>query len=248
MIVDSHIHCADPAEFRRFVLPGLKEAGISAACVFPPVEDVYDRYDPGFVDSPLWRERRRRANRAVAAMAREIDEIRVLPYYFVWNDFDAGELGSGLYRGVKWHRHPDEPEYRYGSDACARFLAAVEAMELPVLLEETIDNTLLFLSKMTSKSPVIIPHMGMLNGGYRALDAEGVWDEPRVYADSALAPLRTIEAFLDRHGSRRLLFGSDYPFGSPPAELRKLQALGLAPQERDAVLGGNLLRLLHPPA
>ncbi len=247
MIVDSHIHCADPAEFRRFVLPGLREAGIGAVCVFPPVEDVYDRYDPGFVDSPSWRERRRQANRTAASMARETGGVRVFPYYFVWNDFDVEELKSGLYRGVKWHRHPDEPQYRYGTEACARFLAAVEAMKLPVLLEETISNTLLFLSK-TSDMPVIIPHMGMLNGGYRALEAEGVWGEPRVYADSALAPVRTIEAFLDRYGSGRLLFGSDYPFGSPPAELRKLQALGLAPQERDAVLGGNLLKLLHLPA
>jgi predicted TIM-barrel fold metal-dependent hydrolase len=39
------------------------------------------------------------------------------------------------------------------------------------------------------------------------------------------------------------MFGSDFPFGSPSAELRKVRSLGLDPKVEAAVLGGNFIRL-----
>ena len=36
--------------------------------------------------------------------------------------------------------------------------------------------------------------------------------------------------------------GSDFPFGNPAAELDKIHCLGLAPEMKSAVLGGNFLR------
>ena len=51
-IIDSHIHCGTQNVDLPFevISPLLREAGIGGACLFAPVEDVYDRYDPRFRD------------------------------------------------------------------------------------------------------------------------------------------------------------------------------------------------------
>jgi predicted TIM-barrel fold metal-dependent hydrolase len=111
-------------------------------------------------------------------------------------------------------------------------------------LEETLNNTLFFLEKLVPDGvPVIIPHLGGLNGGYRALYRAGVWDLPQVYADTALAASREIEDYLGRYGHGRLMFGSDYPFSYPGYELEKVLRLNLPEEQAQAVLGGNFRRL-----
>ncbi len=64
-----------------------------------------------------------------------------------------------------------------------------------------------------------------------------------MWADTALASEYEIREYLRRYGHSRLLFGSDFPFGSPAAELRKVRSLGLDPEVEAAVLSNNFLRL-----
>lgn len=245
-IVDSHVHCGvqnvrQPWELVRRLLD---DADIEGACLFAPVEDVYDRSDPSFVDDPWWIACRARANDYLLEV--QAAEPRVNAYYFVWNDFPAEELGRG-FRGVKWHRHGDEPVYRYDDPRCEAFLQEVYRLDLPVVLEETFPNTLAFLARVDGRAPVIIPHMGALNGGFGRLLAAGVWDRERVYADTALASPRELERFLDRYGHDRLLFGSDFPFGSPASELSTILGLGLSRDELSAVLRDTVTRLVRGP-
>jgi predicted TIM-barrel fold metal-dependent hydrolase len=90
---------------------------------------------------------------------------------------------------------------------------------------------------------VIIPHLGLLNGGFRAIAEAGLWECENVWADTALASRDEIRAYLDRYGHRRLLFGSDFPFGSPSAELQKIRSLALDREVEAALLGGNFKQL-----
>jgi len=53
-------------------------------------------------------------------------------------------------------------------------------------------------------------------------------------------------AFLERYGSDRLIFGSDFPFGIPYSELRKVRDLNLAEDEYAKVVCGNILKLINP--
>jgi aminocarboxymuconate-semialdehyde decarboxylase len=48
-------------------------------------------------------------------------------------------------------------------------------------------------------------------------------------------------------GADRFVLGSDYPVGGPPHPVAEVQSLGLSPDEREAVLRGNALRLLENP-
>jgi len=40
------------------------------------------------------------------------------------------------------------------------------------------------------------------------------------------------------------MFGSDFPFGHPGAELEKILRLRFSEEIQEAVLGGNILRLM----
>ena len=112
-----------------------------------------------------------------------------------------------------------------------------------MVLEEELNNTLYFVRELADGIMVIIPHLGLLNGGFRSIAEAGLWERENVWADTALASRDEIHEYLRRYGHRRLLFGSDFPFGSPSAELRKVRSLGLDPDVEAAVLGGNFSRL-----
>ncbi len=244
-IIDGHLHCGCqnvhwPWEHLR---PRHRAAGITGAGVIPPVEDVYDRYDPHFTDTPAWQACRRRAHRYLLAL--QDPETEFFPYFFVWNDFAWEELGSEFV-AVKWHRHADEPEYHYDDPRCREFLTVVKERGLPILLEETRENTLFFLDKLLPPGvPLIIPHLGGLNGGYEALRRAGVWELPHVHADTALAPPADMEDYLARYGAGRLHFGSDYPFGDPLRELQKILGLNLPEEQAQAILSENFRRLVR---
>jgi hypothetical protein len=264
-IIDGHLHCGVQNvtwDWER-VRPLLAAAGIQGVGVIPPVEDVYDRYNPSFTDTPAWQACRRRAHqylldlknargrgpggppqnsRRTPGCAPMETEIEIYPYFFVWNDFAWQDLGPEFV-AIKWHRHPDEPEYQYADPRCREFLEVARQRRLPILLEESFENTMFFLEKLAGDLPVIIPHLGGLSGGYANLLKAGVWDSDSVYADSALAWPGEIEDFLNRYGPERLLFGSDHPFGQPRSELAKILNLGLPENQIQAILGDNFRRL-----
>jgi hypothetical protein len=241
-IIDCHLHCGVQHvpwgwEAKRTLL---KAAGIGGVGIIPPVEDVYDRLEPHFTDAPAWQACRRRAQRYLLEL--QDPEIEIFPYFFVWNDFAWEELGPE-YVAIKWHRHPDEPAYQYDQPRCREFLQVVRERRLPILLEESFDNTLFFLERLAPDLPVVIPHLGKLNGGYKPLKRAGVWNRPQTYADSSTAALPEMEDFLGRYGSERLLFGSDHPFGEPQLELAKIMDLNLPAEAARAVLGENFRRI-----
>ncbi len=241
-IIDCHLHTGVqhvPWGWEN-VRPLLLAAGVTGAAPIAPVEDVYNRTNPRFTDTPAWQACRRRAHRYLLDL--KDPEIETFPYFFVWNDFAWEDLGPE-YVAIKWHRHPDEPEYHYQDPRCREFLAAVRSRSLPILLEESLENTLFFLERLAPDLRVIIPHLGALSGGYRALKEAGVWALPRIYADSAVAALADLEDYLGCYGAGRLMFGSDFPFSTPPIELAKILSLNLPAPQTQAILADNFQRL-----
>ncbi|MBW1916529.1 MAG: amidohydrolase family protein [Deltaproteobacteria bacterium] len=242
-IIDSHVHCGVQNVSLPFeqIRPLLINAGFAGVGLIPPVEDIYDRFDYYFEDNPAWQATRRQANRYLRDL--QDPELKLYPYFFVWNDFVEAELGPEFY-AIKWHRHADEPEYHYEDVRCVAFLDRVHELGLPILLEETASNTIFFIEILAPEATVIIPHLGALNGGFRHLEQAGIWSHSRIYADTALATLADLRSYLDRHGSERLFFGSDYPFGHPAYERDKILSLGLPREETQAIFADNWLRLM----
>ena len=244
MVIDSHAHCGVidntwPQSFEDYAgtVAGTPIGGVA---VFSPVLEIYDRNDFNFTDTPAWRERRRQSNAHLLNL--KSAGLRVYPYFFFWNDFAVEQL-SPEHCGIKWHRHPGEPVYRYNDPGCRKAIDEIRRRNLPVVLEEELHNTLRYIRELAAGITVIIPHLGMLNGGFRAIAAAGLWEQENVWADTALASVHEIRAYLNHYGHRRLLFGSDFPFGDPGSELRKICDLGLGAEVEAAVTGGNFMRL-----
>ena len=143
------------------------------------------------------------------------------------------------------HRHPGEPVYHYDDPHCKKAIAEIKRRNIPVVLEEEFENTIHFINKLAIGVKVIIPHLGLLNGGYHAFVENGIWDNPNVYADTALASRYKIEDYVDNFGYDRILFGSDFPFGDPKEELSKILNLSIAENQKGMILGLNLKRLVE---
>ena len=147
-------------------------------------------------------------------------------------------------KGIKGHRHEYEPVYRYDDPRCEEFLQEIYYHQLPIVLEEPFENTLYFINRVAGQTPIIIPHLGGLNGGFSALFNAGIWDSETVYADTALASTREMDIFLEKYGSKRLLFGSDFPFSTPRGELSKVKSLKLNEADFQNVVSNNILKLM----
>jgi len=102
----------------------------------------------------------------------------------------------------------------------------------------------MFIEKLASGVRVIIPHLGGLNGGYDAIKDAGLWDNPDVYADTALASSFEILDYIENFGHERIMFGSDFPFGDPESEMNKILNLKINDIIKKAVLSENITRLL----
>jgi hypothetical protein len=81
-IIDCHLHTGvqNVAWDWDHLRPLLLAAGITGAAPIPPVEDIYDRYDAGFTDTPAWQACRRRAHQYLLDL--QDPEIDICPYFF----------------------------------------------------------------------------------------------------------------------------------------------------------------------
>lgn len=55
----------------------------------------------------------------------------------------------------------------------------------------------------------------------------------------------TVRRIISRHGSERVVFGSDWPMTDPAEEIAAIRGLGLGDDAEQAILGGNLARVLR---
>jgi hypothetical protein len=68
---------------------------------------------------------------------------------------------------------------------------------------------------------------------------------PNIYADtSAVKLFDFLEQSIQQAGAHKFIFGSDSPWLHPGLELEKILTLRLRPDERNQILGGNLLKLI----
>lgn len=243
-IIDSHAHCGVidrswPQSFEDYARQ-LIGTDIAGAALYSPVMEIYDRYDPFFTDTTEWQQRRTDSNAYLLSL--DSPGLTVYPYFFIWNDFAVDQL-TPAHCGIKWHRHPGEPVYCYETPKCRDAIDEIRQRKLPIVLEEELANTVQFIREMANGATVIIPHLGGLNGGFHAIAEAGLWELENVWADTALASRNEIGEYTRRYGFHRLMFGSDFPFGTPPSELEKVRSLGLDPGVEAAVLGGNFIRL-----
>ena len=247
--IDAHAHCGrgdtyPPQAFEDYY-GAVKGSDILGVVLFPPVLEIYDRYDPAFEDTPEWQERRQRANDYLLTL--EGWGLAVFPFFFIWNDFAVEKLAP-VHRGIKWHRHANEPPYHYQDPRCEAAIAEIRRRNLLVCLEEEWSVTLQFINELASDLRIIIPHCGLLNGGFERFCSAGIWERPNIFTDTSLVPRDMITEYVKQYGCTRIMFGSDFPFGDPVDECQKILRLELSESEKEAMLMANVQALLAPRA
>ena len=94
-------------------------------------------------------------------------------------------------------------------------------------------------------SPVVFAHWGGYMAGEQVLKylcgTDAYFDLSFGYGS---VPKLTAKNIIEKHGTEKLLFGSDGPWHSPSMEYRLLNSLGLTEDEKSAIYSENALRLL----
>ena len=255
VIIDGHIHCGPRAiqgvgslgeREQRNELSNpierlkkdLAEIGVKGAVIMPFPEDIYRKP----YATP---ESTKKAHEYILEIAKNYDHF--YPFYFVWNDFVIPDNLSE-YKGIKWHRHFwSEPEYDYSDPRCDKFVEAIQEYDLPVIFEDSYENTKLFCKKYPDLK-VIIPHIGLVNGGSYHIIPE-FKDYPNVYVETSLAyPFEIITAII-QFGVDRVIFGSDTPYSSTKIELHNLLEYDsmkhFSEEDTKKILAKNMLSLMN---
>ncbi|MBK5568850.1 amidohydrolase family protein [Ensifer sp. 2YAB10] len=239
MIIDCHCHAgkgngltqpADTSAPLGRYLARAREANIDRTIIFAAFSDGYLL-----------------ANREVARIIAGRPD-RLLGFAFVHPVADKGRVemmireavvSLGLV-GIKVHRH-DGHITREICEAARRY-------RLPVLYDVMGEVSVAeILAQEYPDVPFIIPHLGSFADDWKAQSAliDHLVRHRNIFTDTAgVRRFDILEEAVKRAGASKILFGSDGPWLHPGVEIAKIEALGLNPEDRAAVLGGNVLRLV----
>jgi len=245
-IIDAHVHIG------RYHLPIeeidtlLKREGISRAIVFADPESDVMVDDSGYV-------------------LEAAQQFGYYPFYYYGGNAYSGQRpydrlpvpdNLDQYSGIKWHcwfspahdgglrfSYPinmDEVRRQMDAPDFHAVMKAIQALKFPMTFEEHFEVTREFVRRYPDVT-LIIPHMGMLNGGQERVQTE-FRDYPKIHFDTSLGQVN--ETIVQTLGASRLLYGCDYPYGMPGDNLRRVQRLKISEEEKELILGGNVRRLL----
>lgn len=198
---------------------------------------------------------------AANRFAGSLDQDRLIGFGSIHPEADVDETLAGLRRhglaGVKVHPifqgyAIDDPGvlplYDAFQETGTVVIMHVGAGSTPDVTARSTPEKLIGLIKRFPRLKLIACHFG----GYRLFEqAEELIAGLPVYLDTswpptlgALDPGR-VKTFVERHGPDRIVFASDWPMSDPAAEIAAIEAMGLTTEATEAILGGNMARLLE---
>jgi predicted TIM-barrel fold metal-dependent hydrolase len=243
-VVDSHVHLkhgdAARTEFSaRAIVDIMDQAGIDQSVVFAMSTTT-----------------KRSIEMAEAAVA-EFGE-RLIPYAYALPSYERpvikeleSALKAGVFRGIKIHAG----ECVLTDYVIDPVLKLAGQFRVPCLIDAAGNVAAARrIAKAFPDTAVIFAHMGK----YGTTDGKLVdafitlaGDHERVFLDSSGMALEAkLGEAAAKLGAGKLIWGTDGPYAHPDlvtyarAELEKVRRLALGPGEIDAILGGNLLKLI----
>lgn len=165
-----------------------------------------------------------------------------------WVDFRKAEaidsLASDYYRwhfsSIKihqgWNPHP------FDSPLFLSLLEQAKHFSLPLFIHPGTKKETCKLRTIAAEFPQVTFILAHLMG----LEAFKGYGGENVFHDISPTNLRSSLIYDARksHGYEHILFGSDTPFGNPATNLEKVRQLHIPSREKDAILGGNMAKVL----
>ena len=147
----------------------------------------------------------------------------------------------GLY-GIKLH--PDYQEFFIGDEGALPIYAQAEKLGLPIAFHTGRDPLSPVLGKIADLFPrltIIAAHMGGMDTPQEA--AKHLAGKKNVYFDTAFAShfldAASFTQLVKLHGADKVLFATDCPWSTLPAEKALLEAADLSPSEKERIAYRN---------
>lgn len=241
----------------------MDEAGMEKAALFAPFLFVFPKsFEGGYRGSNAWLHGLiRRDSRFVGFITLNPAEPQAVDL--------LGEFAEKGFVGIKFH--PPVVQARIDDPALGPFYAKAEELGLPILVHTGVHGWRLdcyrpqLLEKVAQDHPrlkIIVEHMGMFEYFAEALAV--VRNNPNCYAGitsilkgPAKHPSQPETGDIQRLlvtaekwavGPQRVIYGTDYPYNDHDAIKRDLALISswkLAADAREAILGGNLSRVIR---
>jgi len=98
------------------------------------------------------------------------------------------------------------------------------------------------LARKFPKTNFILGHMGFGPADREAMEACQELDN--LFLETSCGNFLFIDQVVKRAEADKVIFGSEFPLSHPGAELRKVMLLTISDDEREKILGGNILALI----
>jgi predicted TIM-barrel fold metal-dependent hydrolase len=239
MIIDCHCHAGRGDQLTQpwnthaplsAYLRRARAAGIERTVVLPPGHSDYAA-----------------ANAELAAIVRR-HHGRLVGFGGLHAARDAGRIPELVRQCVEEHGFCGMKVHAYDAPPTREVCEAARRWQIPLLVD--VVGRAYLVDLFAPQYPdvnFIIPHIGSFMDDWRAQQrvVDQLMRYPNVYADTA--GVRRFDYLLQavrRAGAHKLIFGSDGPWLHPAVELYKIRMLKLPPAQEQAILGGNLRRIL----
>jgi predicted TIM-barrel fold metal-dependent hydrolase len=188
-----------------------------------------------------------RANLEVARIVARYPR-RYLGFVFVHGERDRGRVYAHVAKMVKEHGFCGIKVHRHDARISREICDVAADLKLPILYDVGGEiSGVELLAREYPKVSFIIPHLGSFSDDWASQQAliDPLTRFSNVYADtSGVRRFDVLQEAVRRAGAHKFLFGSDGPWLHPGLELHKIRLLRLGVDDENAILGGNLLRLL----
>jgi hypothetical protein len=244
LIIDAHVHVSAQDYPTAQTLKTLQQFNIERAIIFA---------DPKSADL---------ASENLYVL-RSGQEFNCYPFYYLGGnpytdtrmDLEVPE-NLNNYAGLRWHGWFSEARDLVGridrhelefavnvmeSPIFEALMAALAHYRMPIIFEEDFGVTLEFVARFSNLS-IIIPHLGAFSGGEERV-IEELYRSENVYFSTGQGRLNPVLA--RRIGPERLLYASDFPYGSPGDNIAEIERLGFNEEDEALILGENAERLLE---
>jgi predicted TIM-barrel fold metal-dependent hydrolase len=154
-------------------------------------------------------------------------------------------LGKLKLKGVKLH--PEFDHFQMFDEVMNELMEKIQGYGVPILFHSggsfSTPLQIVYVAKSFPKIPVLLGHMGTDSFVHEAVPAAKLSEN--IYLETSIgAQLLFIENAVHELGAERIVWGTDFPYGSPAVELKKIQTLDISKKQKKMILGENAAKIL----
>lgn len=169
-------------------------------------------------------------------------DTALIPIYW-FNVFDLPEKISPKYKAIKFH--PDIGQISIDDERVKNF---VNKTNLPIFVHtneakeySTLEKTANLATQV--KSPVIAIHSGSITKTFFKLH-DYKFPDNMYFETSGIQYSLILKKIYEMVGAKKIILGSDYPFGDPRVSLSMIDSLNISENEKELITTKNIEKIL----